>query len=44
MESEGLLKEGVAGGPPLSGKKVMLRQMHKFLEVTTLEDLATVSE
>ena len=44
MEAAGLLREGVAGGPSLSGRKAMLRQMHKFLEVETVADLAKVKK
>mmetsp|Transcript_82476 Transcript_82476/g.160861 ORF Transcript_82476/g.160861 Transcript_82476/m.160861 type:complete len:511 (+) Transcript_82476:40-1572(+) len=42
MEEAGLLKEG-QGSQARSGRKIMMRQMHKFLEVSTLEDLKGVT-
>jgi hypothetical protein len=42
MEEAGLLKHG-NGSQARSGPKIMMRQMHKFLEVTTLEDLKKVT-
>jgi len=42
MDEAGLLKHG-NGSQARSGPKIMMRQMHKFLEVATLEDLKKVT-